>query len=112
MGKWDSALQAAQGAKGDETRTLHDALVAAVACSLRSAQIEFRGGGNGNRSFAKTISDLLFLCTGDSEKELLLNGIIADLSMDLSDVGSLDFLDGEMPTTLFDQVRALLGAKT
>ena len=29
-----------------------------------------------------------------------------------SDAGSSDFLDGEMPTTLFDQVRTLLDAKT
>ena len=100
--KWGNTLQTVQGAKGDDTRTLHDAFVAAVAYSLRSAQIKFRGGGNGNRSCAHIFSVLLFLCTGDSEKERLLNGIIAGLSVDLSDAGSSDFLDGEMPTTLFD----------
>ena len=110
--KWGNTLQTVQGAKGDDTRTLHDAFVAAVAYSLRSAQIKFRGGGNGNRSCAHIFSDLLFLCTGNSEKERLLNGIIADLSVDLSDAGSSDFLDGDMPTTLFDQVQTLLDAKT
>ena len=67
---------------------------------------------NGNRSCARILSGLLFLCTGDSEKGRLLNGITADLSVDLSDAGSSDFLDREMPTKLFDQVRALLDAKT
>ena len=106
--KWGNTLQTVQGAKGDDTRTLNDSFVAAVAYSLRSAQIKFRGGGNGNRSCAHIFSDLLFLWTGNTEKERLLNGIIVGLSVDLSDVGSSDFLDGEMPTTLFDHVRTLV----
>ena len=74
-----STLQKVQGVKGDDTRTLYDAFVAAVAYSLRSAQIKFRGGSNNNCSCAHIFSDLLFLSTDNTEKERLLNGIIADL---------------------------------
>ena len=112
MDKWGNTLQKVQGVKGDDTRTLHDAFVAAVAYSLRSAQIKFRGGGNGNRSCAHIFSDLLFLWTDNTEKERLLNGIIADLAVDFSDVGSSDFSDGDMPTTPFDHVQTLVDAKT
>jgi len=49
--------------------------------------------GNGNRSCAHIFPDLLFLCTGDSEKERLLNSIIAVISVDLFDVGSSELQD-------------------
>ena len=44
---------------------------------------------------------------GDPEKEHLPSSIITGLTVDLSDMASLDFLDGKMPITLFGQVRAL-----
>ena len=92
--KWGNALQTVQGAKGDGMRTLHDASVAAVAKSLRSAQVKFRDGGSGNITCAHILSDLLFLCTGGSKKKRLLDGTTAHLAVDLSDVGSSDFLAG------------------
>jgi len=53
--------------------------------------------GNGNRSCAHIFPDLLFLCTGDSEKERLLNSIIAVISVDLFDVGSSELQDKPYP---------------
>ena len=71
------------GRTGDDTRIPHDAFVAALAQSLRSAQVNSATAAYRNRFCAYIFSDLLFLCTDDSEMESQLNGIIAGLSVDL-----------------------------
>jgi hypothetical protein len=48
--KYGHKLQTVAGSKGDATRTLHGAFLAALVHSLLKAGIKFYGGGRNNRS--------------------------------------------------------------
>ena len=52
-------LQTVAGAKGDATRTLNGAFLAALAHSLRKAGIKFYSGGRNNRSWKHNFSHLM-----------------------------------------------------
>ena len=73
------------GGKGDTTRTLHGAFLAALAHSLRQVGIKFYGGGRNNRSCKHIFSHLMQHLEGaDETTARQLNGIIADLLVDFT----------------------------
>ena len=77
------------GATGDATRTLQGALLAALAHSLREAQIKFKGGGRPNSSCKHIFSNLMRAFVGADEATLRkLSSIIADLLVDFTNVGA------------------------
>jgi hypothetical protein len=76
------------GATGNATRTLKGAFLAALAHSLREVGIKFKGDGRSNGSFKNIFSHLMHAFVGADETTLKkLNGIIADLLMDFTNVG-------------------------
>jgi hypothetical protein len=81
------SLQSVTGAKGDDTRTLHDAFLAALAHSLREVGIKFRGGLRANHTCKHIFSHLMHAYEGaDEATQKKLNGIIADLLVDFTSV--------------------------
>ena len=98
------------GATGDDTRTLHDTFLAAVAHSLREAKITFRGSGNG--SCARIFSHLMHAFGADEETRRLLNGIIAEFLVDFSSAASSPLLGESESGTDLDGTRTLFNGKT
>jgi hypothetical protein len=89
VGQYGHALQSVTGGTGDATRTLHDAFLAALAHSLREVGIKFKGGGRSNGSCKHIFSHLMHAFVGAGETTLRnLNGIIADLLVDFTNVGA------------------------
>jgi hypothetical protein len=89
VGQYGHALQSVPGATGDTTRTLHDAFLAALAHSLREVGIKFSGGGRSNESRKHIFSHLMHAFVGADELALQkLNGVIADLLVDFTNVGA------------------------
>ena len=87
--RYGHALQSVTGATGDAARTLHDALLAALAHLLREAGISFKGGGRSNGSCKHIFTHLMHAFVGAHETTLKkLSGIIADLLVDFTNVGS------------------------
>jgi hypothetical protein len=85
--KYGHKLQTVAEAKGDATRTFHDAFLAARAHSLRKAGIKFYGGGRNNRSSKHIFPHLIQAFVGADERtQRKPNGIIADLLVDLIEV--------------------------
>jgi hypothetical protein len=100
-------------ATGDAMRTLHDAFLAALAHSLREAGIKFKCGGRSNGSCKHIISHLMHAFVGAGETTLKkLNGIIADLLVDFTNVGSSAPGGGGAGDSLFSLVRTLADTKT
>ena len=101
------------GAKGDATRTLHDAFLAALAHSLRQAGIKFYGGGRNNRSCKHIFSHLMHHLEGaDETTARQLNGIIADLLVDFTSVAASAPDGSNSADSLFDLVRSMCDTKT
>ena len=111
--KYGHKLQTVAGAKGDATRTLHDAFLAALAHSLRQAGIKFYGGGRNNRSCKHIFSHLMQHFEGaDETTARQLNGIIADLLVDFTSVAASAPDGSNSADSLFDLVRSLCDTKT
>ena len=111
--QYGHALQSVTGATGDATRTLHDAFLAALAHSLREVGIKFKGGGRSNGSCKHIFSHLMHAFVGVDELTLKkLNGIIADLLVDFTNVGASAPGGGDAGDSLFSLVRTLADTKT
>jgi hypothetical protein len=111
--KYGHKHQTVAGAKGDATRTLHGAFLAALAHSLRKARIKFYGGGRNNRSCKQIFSHLIqAFVEADEGTQRKLNGIIADLFVDFTSAAASAPDDSDAASSLFDLVRTLCDAKT
>ena len=87
VNQYGYALQFVTGATGNATRTLHGAFLAALAHSHREVGIKFKGGGRSNGSCKHIFSHLMHAFVGADELMLQkLNGIIADLLVDFTNV--------------------------
>jgi hypothetical protein len=83
VNKYGQKLQAVAGAKGNATRTLHGAFLAALANSLPRARIKFNGAGRNNRPCKNIVSHLKKTFVGADERtQRKLKGFIADLLVD------------------------------
>jgi hypothetical protein len=111
--KYGHKLQTVAGAKGDATRTLNGAFLAALAHSLRQAGIRFYGGGRNNRSCKQNFSYLIQAFVGAEEgSQRKISVIIADLLVDLTSVETSASRGLDAARSLSDLVRALCDAKT
>jgi hypothetical protein len=87
VGKYSRKLQMVAGAKGDVTRTFHDAFLATLAHFLRQVGIKLYGGGRNNRSCEHIFSNLMQAFVGaDESTQRKLNGIIDYLLVDFTSV--------------------------
>jgi hypothetical protein len=111
--QYGHALQSVTGATGDATQTLHDAFLAALAHLLREVGIKLKGGGRSNGSYKHIFSHLMHAFVGAEEFALQkLNGIIADLLVDFTNVGTSAPGGGNAGDSLFSLVRAPADTKT
>ena len=101
------------GATGDATRTLHDAFLDALAHSLREVGIKFKGGGRSKESCKHVFSHPMhaFMRAGEMALQKL-NGIIADLVVDFTNVGASAPGGGGAGDSHFSLVRTLADTKT
>jgi hypothetical protein len=113
VGKYGHKLQTVAGAKGDATRTLHGAFLAALAHSLRQAGIKLYGGGRNYRSCKHIFSHLMQAFVGaDESTKRKLKGIIADLLVDFTSVAASAPDGSDAASNFFDLVRTLCDART
>jgi hypothetical protein len=111
--KYGRNLQTVSGAKGDATRTLHDAFLAALAYSLRKAGMKVYGGSRNNCSYKHLFSYFMQAFLGaDESTQRKLNGIIADLPVDFTSVAASASDSSDVANNLFDLVRTLCDAMT
>ena len=101
------------GATDDATRTLHGAFLATLAHSLREVGINFKDGGRSNGSCKHIFSHLMHAFVGAGETALKkLNGIIADLPEDFTNVGTSAPGGGGTGDIFFSLVWTLADTKT
>jgi hypothetical protein len=111
--KYGHKLQTISGAKGDATRNLDGAFLAALVNSLRKAGIKFYGGGCNNRSCKNISPHLIQAFVGADERtQMKLNGIIADLFVDFTSVAASAPGGSNASNSQFDLVWAVCDAKT
>jgi hypothetical protein len=80
---------------------------------LREVGIKFKGGGRSNGSCKHIFSHLIHAFVGADETTLQkLNGIIADLLVDFTNVGASAPGGGGAGESLFSLVRSLVDTKT
>jgi hypothetical protein len=87
--------------------------LAALAHSLREAGIKFKGGGRSNGSCKHVFSNLMSAFVEADDTTLRkLSGIIADLIVDFTNVGTSAPGGGDSGDSLFSLVRTLADTKT